>query len=274
MTSTIAYLANQTDRVRCAVSQESEALRFGVDAAAWGLGSVQSGELLLRRRPVERGAQLSLQDMVRDLRTGALLACARGALDARRPEESVPPFRFRQWLCAVDGDLAGMMVLRAALDAALPEFLSLNARGEGGDERVAHLFLAALHAEGRLDDPEADRDTLARCARGAIESLDALSDARLAVSLVATNGRSVVAAGRGVALSWVRRQGVRDVAACVEAEAEPRGSRRLDADSLRHLRYVMIASGREVPGFQPLFTDDAAAAVVVDRNLDVHVVAS
>lgn len=271
MTRTLAYLANQTDRVLCAFSQESDALRFGEGAEVWGLGSVQQGEVLLRRRPVDRGATLSLAEMVRDLRTSSLLACARGADEPGRDAESIAPWRFRQWLCAVDGDLAAMSALRARLDVSLPDFLSLNARSGGGDERVAHLFFLRLHDEGRLDDPDPDRETLSRCARGALDALDDLSGARLPVSLIATNGRLAVAIARSVPLCWARRQGVRDLAACIEAEAAAKTGRRLDSESLRHLRYVMFASGCEVRGFQPLQTDDAPAVVVVDRALDVHV---
>ncbi|MFO0628754.1 MAG: hypothetical protein U0325_24480 [Polyangiales bacterium] len=271
MTRMIAFLANQTDRVRCAVSQEADALRFGDGAGAWGLGSVQSGEVLLRRRPVSAREGASLPEMVRDLRTGALVACARRTEEARRPEETVPPWRFRQWLCAVDGDLTAMGPLREALDRALPDFLARNAHGDGADERVAHLLFAQLHGEGRLDDPDLDRLSLARCARDAVRSLDALSGAQVPVSLLATNGRVLVALARGVPLSWVRRQGVRDVTACAEAEAGARPGRRLDAETLRHLRYVMVASGAEVAGYKPAAAEGGLVTLAVDRNLDVHI---
>lgn len=271
MTRMIAFLANQTDRVRCAVSQEVDALRFGEGTGAWGVGSVQSGEVLLRRRPVIGREAPSLPEMVRDLRTGSLIACARRAEEARRPEETVPPWRFRQWLCAVDGDLTAMAPWRESLDRALPDFLARNARGDGADERVAHLLFAQLHGEGRLDDPELDRLTLARCAREAVAAFDAISGGATPMSLLATNGRVLVALARGVPLCWVRRQGVRDVSACAEAEAGLRPGRRLDAESLRHLRYVMVASGAEVAGYKPTDTVASRVTLSVDRNLDVHV---
>jgi hypothetical protein len=271
MTRMIAFLANQTDRVRCAVSQEVDALRFGEGTGAWGVGSVQSGEVLLRRRPVIGREAPSLPEMVRDLRTGSLIACARRTEEARRPEETVPPWRFRQWLCAVDGDLTAMAPWRESLDRALPDFLARNARGDGADERVAHLLFAQLHGEGRLDDPDLDRLTLAHCARNAVRAFDALCGGAPPISMLATNGRVLVALARGVPLSWVRRQGVRDVNSCAEAEAGLRPGRRLDAETLRHLRYVMVASGAELAGYKPTPSAEGIVTLAVDRNLDVHI---
>jgi hypothetical protein len=69
----------------------------------------------------------------------------------------------------------------------------------------------------------------------------------------------------------VRRQGVRDVNTCAEAEAGLRPGRRLDAETLRHLRYVMVASGAEVVGYKPTPSADGIVTLAVDRNLDVHI---
>lgn len=270
MTRTLGYLANQTDRVRCAVSQESEALAFGVGCGAWGLGSVQSGEALLRRRPVDRGHGALLPEMVSDLRTGAMIASSRRADEFRRHEEDVPPWRFRQWLCAVDGDLGALQSIREGLELALPDFFLRNVRGEGGDERVAHVLFAQLHALGRLDDPDLDRASLAACMRESFERVDALLDGPVPLCLMATNGRVLAALSRAVPLSWVRRHGVRDVAACAEAEFDARRGRRLDAETLKHLRYVMIAAGDVVEGFRPV-SPDGVPLVAVDRGLDVDV---
>lgn len=272
MTRMLGYLANQSDRVRCAVSQEVDALRFGAGADAWGIGSFQSGEVLLRRRPVLGGGGAHLPEMVRDLRTGALVACARRFGPAARLQENIPPFRFRQWVCAVDGETDALASSCDALHAAVPEFLARNIRGTGADERLAHLLFASLHAEGRLDDPDLDRGTLAGCVREAVSRADAITRSPVALSLLATNGRVMVALARGVPLCWVRRQGVRDAAACAAAEAvDGRGGRRIDPESLRHLRYVMVASGEEVKGFQPLAPSESGSVVAVDRNLDVLV---
>ena len=229
MTRMIAFLANQTDRVRCAVSQEVDALRFGEGTGAWGVGSVQSGEVLLRRRPVIGREAPSLPEMVRDLRTGSLIACARRTEEARRPEETVPPWRFRQWLCAVDGDLTAMAPWRESLDRALPDFLARNARGDGADERVAHLLFAQLHGEGRLDDPDLDRAGVMAALGEAADVVDRVCGPDGGLNLLVTNGRTLVALRRGAPMSWARRNGLRDCPVCRKApEITGREPRRVD----------------------------------------------
>lgn len=275
MTRMLGYLANQTDRVRCAVSQELDALAFGAGADAWGLGSFQSGEVLLRRRPVSDAGGARLQEMVRDLRTGSLIAFARRFGADARAQENIPPYRFRQWICAVDGETDALAPWREALHGAVPEFLARNIRGDGADERLAHLLFAALHDQGRLDDPEIDRAMLSASVREAVARADALTKRPVALSLLATNGRVLVAFSRSVPMCWVKRQGVRDAKACAEAEAmDGRGGRRIDPESLRHLRYVMVASGTEVPGFQTLPPSETGSVIAVDRSLDVLVSAA
>ena len=271
MTRMLGYLANQSDRVRCAVSQEVEALGFGAGADAWGIGSFQAGEVLLRRRPVDGGGA-RLQEMVRDLRTGSLIAFARRFGADARGQENIPPYRFRQWICAVDGETEALAPWREALHGAVPEFLARNIRGDGADERLAHLLFASLHGEGRLDDPDIDRAVLAACVRDAVARADALTRHPVALSLLATNGRVLAAFTRGVPMCWVKRQGVRDAKACAEAEAvDGRSGRRIDPESLRHLRYVMVASGADVKGFQALPPSETGNVIAVDRSLDVHV---
>lgn len=274
MTRMLAYLANQTDRVRCAVSQEVEALGFGADADAWGIGSVHADEVLLRKRPVEGPGGARLAEMVRDLRTGGFLATARRFNGAGRSPENIAPYRFRQWLGAVDGDLAALRPHRDKLHGAIPDFLARNVRGDGADERVAHLAFAALHASGALEDPDIDRATVTAAVRAAVAVADAQTGGPLPLALMLTNGRVLVAFARGVPMSWAKRQGVRDAKACAEAESVdgPRG-RRLDPETLKHLRYVMVACCAEVKGFQPLATEGDGAVVGVDRSLDVRVTA-
>lgn len=274
MTRMLGYLANQTDRVRCAVAQEVEALGFGTDAEAWGIGSVRADEVLLRRRPVEAPGGARLAEMVRDLRTGGFLAAARRFEGLARVPENIAPYRFRQWLGAVDGDLAALHPHREALHAAVPAFLARNIRGDSADERVVHLVFAALHADGCLDDPEVDRTTVARCVRAAVDLATTRMAMRPPMGVMVTNGRVLVAFGRGVPLCWVKRQGVRDPQACAEAErVDGRGGRRIDPETLRHLRYAMVACGAEVGGFNALATGGDGAMVAVDARPDVLVMA-
>src|SRR5689334_13103331 len=130
MARLFGYFANQSDRIRCAMALEGDALALssGVRVDGWGVGSYQGSEILLRRKPTELREGVDFRELVRD---------------------------------------------RRAIAAAVRE------------------VVAAMD-----------------------EITDAAGQARSVLNLVVTNHFAMVALRRGMPMSWVRRNGIRDCAAC------------------------------------------------------------
>lgn len=268
MARLLGYLANQSDRIVCALTHERTAL--GADAPVmgdgWGVGSYQGAEPLLRKRPTDSREELQLLDMVKGLRASAALVHVRTATVGPRTIENTHPFRHRQWLFAHLGTLPDFATHRATLVARIPDLLSRSIAGQTDSEVIFHLFLAQIHAAGGLDNLELDRGRITEGLRQTLAILDETTGAA-AMSLVVCTGTVMVALQRGIEVSFVRRNGIRDCAVCHKFKGP-----RVDHESLR---YVIAASSegdalRE--SAQPGWSAVPEASVVgVDKFLEAQV---
>ncbi len=271
MTRMIGYFANQTDRIRCALTVEEPALHFGAERVdGWGVGSYQFGEVLLRKRPTDPREAVRLLDVVRDLRTGCTIAHVRTATVGPRSLDNTHPFRHRQWLFAHVGTLPGFAEQRRALVAEVPEHLARSLRGDTDSEVIFFLFLSALHRMGQIDDPEIDAAAITAALGEAVDAVDRVCQGAT-INLMVTQGRAMVALRRGAPMSYVRRHGVRDCAVCRKApEIAGREPRRVDHESLR---YVVIAGDAAVSsaGWHEVPESPRGTFLAVDRHLDALV---
>ncbi len=266
MTRLVGWFCNQVDRLKCAATHEASALAIDAGGSdGWGVGCYHTGEVLLRKKPIEPRQSVSLEEMVRDLRANCALVHIRKAPRGARSLDNTHPFRFRQWLFAQNGSVPDFDKHRPALRALVPDFLLRSVRGQTDSELVFHVILAALWETGRLDDPDLDRLTLVHAVRTAMTRLDELLGGPLRVNLMLTHGNALVAMRRGLPMSWVRRQGVDDCPPC------RRGTPAVD----EALRYVMIASGADItaPGWRSIPDDPDATPsfLAVDRSVDALV---
>jgi predicted glutamine amidotransferase len=266
MTRLVGWFCNQVDRLGCAAATEADVL--GLDAGGadgWGVGSYHTGEVLLRKKPIEPRAAVPLSEIVRELRASCALVHVRRATRGARTLDNTHPFRFRQWLFAQTGSLPDFATHEAALRGLVPEFLRRDIRGQTDSEVVFHIVLAALWETGRLDDPELDRLTLVHALRTGLARVDGVLGVPARFNAMITHGGALVAMRRGLPMAWVRRQGVGDCPAC------RRGTPAAD----EALRYVMVASGAEVtgPGWRALpdDPDGGPTFLAIDRSVDALV---
>ena len=140
MTRLLGYLANQSDRIRCALTLEEATLHFGAARAdGWGVGSYQGSDVLLRRKPTEARDTVKLLDLVRDLRTTCAIAHVRTATVGARSLDNTHPFRYRHWLWAHNGTLPNFADARRKLTEEVPEHIARNVRGDTDSELVSTL---------------------------------------------------------------------------------------------------------------------------------------
>src|SRR3954468_21426306 len=156
MARLVVFIGNRPDLGARVIELEGRALnvrrRPGV-TPGWGVGFYQGGEILLKRRPIDDRAEISLVDLTSDIRADALVAHVRVATVGSLRTENTHPFRYRQWLFANTGTVDSFATLRGRLEESLPQFLARDVRGETDSELVFHLFLAFLHDAGQLDRP-------------------------------------------------------------------------------------------------------------------------
>jgi len=197
-----ACMCNQPQRLSAALAPVRSVLIAQPPVSRWGLAYTQGGDVLLVRTPKASAQPVDLAGPLAHISTDCAIAQAvvddRG--DAPGGTDNTPPFRFRRWMYAQSG--------RPNLDEAaprllehIPEYLRRNLKGRTPGELIFHLFLAMLHDEGNIDDPNLPA-AATRCALAATIRLVMAEQARSSSAgagsptgnVALSNGRSMVIA--------------------------------------------------------------------------------
>lgn len=209
MTRVFGCISNQPQRLGEALSPVRGALVSGEPVARWGVGYVQSGEVLLSLHPRAVTGALDFYPVLSGLASDYIIGAA-DVDDGLRGQANTQPFRFRRWMFAQENAAAteGADALLAALVGRIPDFLRRNLRGRSPAEHVFHLFLARLHEAGALDGVDLPPAQVRRAVRDAIaivgESTATLGHPPASGNLVLSNSRSLFAVRLGGPL-FVRR---------------------------------------------------------------------
>ncbi|MGE0545706.1 MAG: class II glutamine amidotransferase [Kofleriaceae bacterium] len=227
-----ACMCNKPERLPAALAPVRAALVAAPPVSRWGLGYIQGGDVLLVRTPKASATPVDLAGplVAADIRSDCAIAQAvRDRPDqAWSGTDNTPPFRFRRWMFAQTGAPALREDGTARLLEHIPEYLRRNIKGRTPSELVFHVFLAMLHDEGNIDDPNlpthATRRALAAAIRIVNAELARAADPAAAASeppalgnVALSNGRSMVVAQLGEPLRlrrlWVTgERGERDEA--------------------------------------------------------------
>ncbi|HEX4455733.1 MAG TPA: hypothetical protein VH143_32960 [Kofleriaceae bacterium] len=194
-----ACMCNQPQRLAEALAPVRPMLVAPPPIARWGLAYAQSGDVLLVRTPKASSVAVDLAAPLAELSTD----CAIGqsiapSEDGLGGTDNTPPFRFRRWMFALTGQPA-LEGAAARLVDHVPEYLRRNLKGRTPGELVFHVFLAMLHDEGSIDDPNLPLAATRRALAATIKLVAAeQANAKLATegglgNIVVSNGRSMVA---------------------------------------------------------------------------------
>jgi glutamine amidotransferase len=254
-----ACMCNQPQRLWAALQPVRAALVAEPPVSRWGLAYSQGGDVLLVRMPKSSEKPVDLAAPLSEITTDCAIAQAVRAEGSPGGTDNTPPFRFRRWMFAQSAT--------DSLDAAtprllehIPEYLRRNLKGRTPSELLFHLFLAMLHDEGAVDDPnlpaQATRRALAATIKLAVaEQQRASASAPGSVAfgnIAVSNGRSLVVARLGGPLRlrrlWVTNE---------------RGER---DDAFRGVLLVSGGDGDPRDGFEDV---PAQRAVLVSRDLQV-----
>jgi predicted glutamine amidotransferase len=196
-----ACMCNQPQRLAAALAPVRPALIASPPVKRWGLGYVQGGDVLLVRTPRSSELPVDLAGPLSEIRTDCAIAIAvRDDTSTLGGTDNTPPFRFRRWMYAQTGilDLHGLEDVAPRLMEHIPEYLRRNIKGRTPAELSFHLFLAMLHDEGHIDDPNlpvtTTRRALAATLRLINAELEKAGKTTVMGNVALTNGRSMVVA--------------------------------------------------------------------------------
>lgn len=254
-----ACMCNQPQRLPAALAPVRAALVAQPPVSRWGLGYVQGGDVLLVRTPKVSEVPVDLASPLQEIKTDC--AIAQAVRETRfSGTDNTPPFRFRRWLFAQSGS-PNLDAIAPKLLEHVPEYLRRNLKGRTPAELIFHVFLAMLHDEGNIEDPNlppaSQRRALAATLKLVTSELDqaglgaSAGEAAVKLGNVAlTNGRSMVLAHLGEPLR-MRRLTV----------AGERGER---DDSFRGYLMLSGGDGELKDGFEDV---PPQQAVLISRDL-------
>ena len=261
MARLVGYMANRADRLEAALTHERATItpKQLTGLSGWGLGFYQGGEVLHKKRPRFDAEDFSWNVVARGVVSDCAVLHLREANGGHEPANT-HPFRSRQWLFAHLGTLPRFDELGPRLRESIPEHLRRGIRGTTDSEVLFHVFLSFLFDAGLLELHDADEGQVVAVLRSAVSLVDQVAEEvgapRPPLSSVLTNGRSLFALRRGIAMAAVEREGLPEA---------PESELRAGAPNVP-FRYVMVVSGAEPAdsSYTPLADD---SIFVVSRSL-------
>jgi glutamine amidotransferase len=262
MARLFGLVGNRADLAPRVLAFEREALRVHADTTplGWGIGFYQSGEVLMKRRPIDDHETIDVAHNAADVRGDVVLGHVRVASVGAMRTENTHPFRYRQWMFAQTGTLPAFADARERLLSSIPEFLRSGIRGDTDAEVTFHIFLSFLHDHNQLSDGKPVEPSYVREAlRSTLALVDGMAaefgaePARLNIGV--TDGEYMVLSHRG------QRMGYRVFAGKNDAEmimGEDRDLRRRTPE-LSQMHSVLVAS--DFDGEGPFAKDNLAREI-------------
>lgn len=277
MARLIGLFGNRSDLVGRVVEHEARVLdvrgRTGRALGGWGVGFHQGGEVLIRKRPLEQRAHLSVAELVQDVQADSVLVHVRASEEPTRGDgaPNTHPFRYRHWLFAQTGALPSFARARQRLLESVPDFLKSQIRGETDAEVLFTVFLSFMHDQGGLELDAAVGDGAQRALRATLALADAvgaeLGQPPARINLLLCNGEVMFGVHRGRAMAYREFSSKADIAAL--SADEPLSGRRAEPGNV-HM--VVLASDFHVAAptdsaeFEPVDADALSGWRSIEPN--------
>jgi predicted glutamine amidotransferase len=262
-----AIIGNRSDFTRrvLAGAVEGAQVAAGERPLGWGIGMHDGGEVLLKRRPVDERASVEVRTLVSDARAEILVGQVRRPAVGANCTENTQPFRYRQWLYAQTGTLAGAESVRSELFANLPEFLKAAITGQTDGELFFATALSFLRDQSVLEfgaSPTAIGDALRSTSRLCASLSEQAGETPTPMNHVVADPERVVA--------WVERPGAyvrafteaRDFEECLDEVDE---LKRRAVDFSRLAFFVFASDFDEPPAHHAWKPVPAGSAVTLTR---------
>ena len=256
MCRAFGMLSNDPKRLECFLFARRQELapQPGMRLDGMGIGYFVNAEPLLSRRPAPAEGDLTCYRFAKGIHADALLMHARAGRGETWKVENTHPFRFRNWIFAHTGQIAGFEGIATKLYFALPGHLQRNIRGETDSELAFHVFLNILGKKRPVDTSDMRVMDVADALEKTVAVIeDATRGAGPSgMNFIAMNGRIMAGVHLGAPMHLIRFAGIPDCAICKV------DSRSLNADTLAaaHRRFVAVVLASEphkkIPGAMEL----------------------
>ena len=149
MSQVFGYICSDDSLTPAVMGQVGESLRaVPTDSrVGLGIGYLQDGRSLLRKRPKGRAAAVDLPSLVSDIPTQAMVGHVRHESMGRVSTEELQPYRFRSWVYAQCGLGEDSQGFQEPLVSGLPDHVERNIGGTATAEAVFHEFYRRVEAE-------------------------------------------------------------------------------------------------------------------------------
>jgi hypothetical protein len=220
------YFGNDVALARSAFSDVRDAFRVSDSdgATAWGLGSLQEGLAVVKRRPGMSDRLVDFGALTCDLPSRVSIGAVLGSAD-RSGTDSIPPFRYHNWLLGVKPRRSGSLSAqsRAAVRQTVPDHLRRSKEGESDAELIALALMSRFFCRTDWRSPEMPARLVAEhLLEGVATLVSAAGEDRLELDGMFSNGKSFIAVAHSTPIFWKRFEGLADDEA-VRAERQALG---------------------------------------------------
>ncbi len=244
MSRLFASICNQPQ----ALSKALEPVKNGLFAKGpihrWGLGYAHLGEVCLRLHPKGDEEGIDFYDEIRSIKADYIVGAALPNADGLKGNANTQPFRFRRWLFAQTGACPKLEAAKESLTDRIPGYLQRNIKGKTSQEFLFHLFLATLHEDGTINNPNLEVDQVRNALSRTLEMVRAEVDGVTIDNIICSNSRVMLGASLGTPLYVCR----------LSHQMDPKRPESA-------FRAVLVVSSNEKPGegFEPIPLDQTIA---------------
>ena len=257
MCRAFGMLSNDPKRLECFLfaRQQELAPQPGVRPDGVGIGYYVNAEPLLSKRPTPDEGELTCYRFAKGIHSDALMMHVRLSPGEAWKVENTHPFRFRNWIFAHTGAIAGFEGVSTKLFFSLPGHLQRNIRGNTDSEVAFHIFLDVL---GRKRPVDASDVRLSEVADALVKTVAILEDATKSagpsgMNFIAMNGQIMAGIRLGAPMSLGTFHGIPDCAVCkldsksLNADALAASHRRFTAVVLASEPHLKMSGAIEIP---------------------------
>jgi glutamine amidotransferase len=208
MTRIVGYTCSDdtlTHAVLEEVSDELEVSDASADAEAGrGVGWVQEGRSLLRKRPPQSRGSGTFADLMTDIPSREFVAYEHQFEQGRVEPPDLQPFGFRTWVYAQTQQQPSLLEDGVDCVESIPDHIRRNIAGDTAAEIAFHVFLAGLSDAGGFGLSESSPRRCAQVLADSIYATEALSEGAERAGSVVTISERLLMGARTEGPLWVR----------------------------------------------------------------------
>jgi len=271
MSRFVALMTSEPFLVRCELHRIRPEVSLDSPDQAVGVGAYEDHTSLIRRY----GPGVPRPELWEAPESDAVVLISQTLGVGQALEENMQPFRFRQWLFAHSGHVERADQVRNALMEMVPDYLQRVVRGGTVSEVMFALFLKGLRDIGRMEDPGLEASVAAHALAQTARTIDQVAGevsgpGKSQLAFVATNGRMLIAAGRGHEHLYYRLLEGEGTCERCGLKAGGKDSEPLVRDHRRRRSVIIATHPVKAQAWMPLADGGALA---VDRKLTLSVLA-